>query len=183
MNQETTIVFVTYNSTHLVNDFLSSLGDYPVIVVDNASKDDTCEHIQNQFPSVKLYRNAVNIGYGRAANQAFKQVTTKYALLVNPDTSFTASAVNALESKISYFSQENWLFAAPNTKENADRDSDTSQQAPSEPQETTFAGGAAMLFNMDAFRAIGGFDENIFLYFEETDLCTRAAQKQYKMYY
>ena len=94
MNQETTIVFVTYNSTHLVNDFLSSLGDYPVIVVDNASKDDTCEHIQNQFPSVKLHRNAVNIGYGRAANQAFKQVTTKYALLVNPCLLYTSDAAD-----------------------------------------------------------------------------------------
>ena len=42
--------------------------------------------------------------------------------------------------------------------------------------------GAAMLFNKHTFDIIGGFDENIFLYFEETDYCMRARKMGYKMY-
>lgn len=185
MNHKTTIVFVTYNSGHLVSQFLSGLSDFPVIVVDNASKDDTCVQIEQHFPSVKLIKNTVNIGYGRAANQAFAEIDTELGLLVNPDTTFAAADVAALEQTTEPLN-DRWLFVAPNT-EKSNRTEQTSEQitqstATFKLDAVDFAGGAAMLFNMATFRSLNGFDENIFLYFEETDLCERAKKQHLAMY-
>jgi N-acetylglucosaminyl-diphospho-decaprenol L-rhamnosyltransferase len=50
------------------------------------------------------------------------------------------------------------------------------------PFQTNWICGAIMMFRADAFRALGGFDPRFFLYFEETDLCLRAARAGYELW-
>lgn len=58
---------------------------YEVLVVDNNSADGTIEMIKAEFPQVKLIANLENFGFARANNQAIKECTGDYLLLLNPD--------------------------------------------------------------------------------------------------
>ena len=92
------IVIVTYRSRGVIDGCLRSLfGENgkegglsglsaEVIVVDNASPDDTVSFIQAYFPQVKLHTSNQNLGFSRANNVGIGQAKGRYILLLNPDT-------------------------------------------------------------------------------------------------
>lgn len=86
------IVIVNYNTKELLlqtleSVFMSSgIGEYEVFVVDNASSDGSCTTVQMKFPSVKLICNRVNVGFASANNQALREASGRYVLLLNSDT-------------------------------------------------------------------------------------------------
>lgn len=67
-----------------------------VIIVDNASQDDSVALIHEQFPWARLIENAQNVGFAPANNQAYEGSTGRYVLLLNSDTYVHAGAVVAL---------------------------------------------------------------------------------------
>ncbi len=166
LNKELTIIAVTYNSASLIRQFLKEVaGKFEVIVVDNASRDDTCSIIES-FHEVKLIRSPVNIGYGRAANLALREVKTDYSFLLNPDiiTDYV-EIIKLLE--VAKAHQKSCVIAPATDKAIYDRTSMQSIEL------AEWVVGAAMLFNMKNLSSVGFFDEEIFLYYEETDLCKR----------
>lgn len=89
------IVIVTYNSAGSIAfclDAALELG-YPVIVVDNASTDDTLTHCD--VPGVQVVRNATNTGFGAAANQGARLASASSLCFLNPDCLLTREAVDA----------------------------------------------------------------------------------------
>ena len=86
------VVIVTWNSSAYLADCLESVrsqqGDLTteIIVIDNASSDDTREIIRQKYPGVNLIVNEQNIGYTRACNLGLKESAGKFVLLLNPDT-------------------------------------------------------------------------------------------------
>ncbi|MFZ1689118.1 MAG: glycosyltransferase family 2 protein [Flavobacteriales bacterium] len=60
--------------------------DGDVFVVDNLSTDGSVEMVREKFPQVKLMANKENVGFSRANNQAIKESTAEYVVLLNPDT-------------------------------------------------------------------------------------------------
>lgn len=92
---ELAIVVVTYNSAGTIAfclDAVLELG-YPVIVVDNASADDTLAHCA--VPGVQVIRNATNTGFGAAANQGARAANATTVCFLNPDCLLTQEAVDA----------------------------------------------------------------------------------------
>jgi len=174
-----TTVYITYNSAHLVDAIFANTRPSDVLIYDNASKDGTAEYIRKRYPNAKLITSDVNKGYGRAANAAFEQVSTPYALLLNPDVNFTANRLTEL-LKVSATLDSNWLYIAPNTGHIV---TEIDQPAPIALKEISHATGCALLVNIENFKKLGGFDANIFLYYEEMDLSVRALNAGYKMYY
>ena len=67
-----------------------------VIIVDNASTDDSIKRARRIRPDAEIILNDKNIGMGKAANQAFTRVKTKYALLLNPDAVLLPPALEEL---------------------------------------------------------------------------------------
>jgi GT2 family glycosyltransferase/lipopolysaccharide/colanic/teichoic acid biosynthesis glycosyltransferase len=59
---------------------------HEIFVVDNASVDGSVEMVKNRFPEVKLIENHINKGFAAANNQAMKESSGKYIVLINPDT-------------------------------------------------------------------------------------------------
>jgi N-acetylglucosaminyl-diphospho-decaprenol L-rhamnosyltransferase len=178
MHAHTTLVIVAYNSAHLLEERLRALATRPVVIVDNASADGTVEILESRFPEVDLVRNAVNGGYGRAANLGFDRVRTQYGLLLNPDARISEEGIAALEAEAANLDGD-WLFIAPDvgiSPMQPERESETLDRV-------THASGAALFFDMEALRRLGGFDPNIFLFFEETDLCRRAHEASVAMYH
>jgi GT2 family glycosyltransferase len=86
------IVIVNYNVKHFLEQCLKSVNqsikeiDAEIFVVDNNSVDGSNEMVKSLFPSVKLIANTENVGFSTANNQAIRQSTGDYVLLLNPDT-------------------------------------------------------------------------------------------------
>src|SRR5689334_12325359 len=57
-----------------------------IVVVDNASGDESVAMVRERFPQVKLIANPYNYGFSVANNQAFRATTGRYVMPVNPDT-------------------------------------------------------------------------------------------------
>jgi N-acetylglucosaminyl-diphospho-decaprenol L-rhamnosyltransferase len=102
-----TVVVVNWNVSALLRECLRSIdaqrrrpaSDYEVIVVDNASSDDSVRMVRRDFPWVKVVENADNVGFGRANNQAYAMARGQHVLLLNPDT---VVLDGALDRMISY---------------------------------------------------------------------------------
>lgn len=98
------IIIVTHNTQRLMTGLLesvkSSITNFSkpseVIVVDNASSDDTCEVIKEKFPEVKIIENKKNLGYAFANNQGLKEAKGKYLLLLNSDTILTREVLKEM---------------------------------------------------------------------------------------
>lgn len=86
------VVIVNYNVRHFLEQALGSVRralagiEGEVWVVDNNSVDDSVRMVQEKFPEVRLIANPDNPGFARANNQAIRQCTGEYVLLLNPDT-------------------------------------------------------------------------------------------------
>lgn len=89
---ELSIIIVNYNVKYFLEQCLSSVRkaivslDAEVIVLDNASSDDSVEYLLPLFPGVRFIINPVNEGFSKANNIALKKATGKYILFLNPDT-------------------------------------------------------------------------------------------------
>ncbi len=179
-------VVPTYNSAGVVGPCLESLRNINSIVVDNASDDDTVNRVNPFAPRASLVQAPGNLGYGSAANLGLRQVETEFALLLNPDIRLRPGAVERLvEAADRYpnaalFSPRLWnpdgriqfghrQFGAPFLA----RVGKVGGQPPAGDCCTIYLSGAALLFRMAAFESIGLFDEEIFLFYEDDDLCLR----------
>ena len=92
-----TSLIVTYNSADVVPFLLADLFSInstgPVIIIDNASMDQTVEIIKQQFPQALLIQNTENLGYAKAVNQGFEFCDTPYVFVLNPDIRIPSASV------------------------------------------------------------------------------------------
>ena len=85
-SKELTIVIVTFKSEAKILDCLKSIGDQAnIIVVENSKNDNFKNDLEDKFSNLKCILTHENLGYAKANNIGLKQVTTKYALVLNPD--------------------------------------------------------------------------------------------------
>ncbi len=96
------VIILSYNVRHYVWQCIDSVLaavqgiNAEVILVDNASSDETLALIHEDFPQVKLMANDENIGFARAYNQAVKKAKGTYLCVLNPDTVIGESVFKAL---------------------------------------------------------------------------------------
>ncbi len=88
---DVSVIVVNYNTAHLLHRMWDALqgsrGDLrlQIIVVDNASRDDSVAMLQSDFGEAQLIVNKTNVGFGRANNQGLALATGRYVLLLNTD--------------------------------------------------------------------------------------------------
>lgn len=107
---EVTIVIVTYNSISDINNCLNSIykftpgtDTFEIIVIDNASEDDTAAAVRNYCKAksnISLICNAENRGYTKANNQGIEASKGKFIFLLNPDIIFVESSIDILISRM-----------------------------------------------------------------------------------
>jgi GT2 family glycosyltransferase len=163
----------------------------PIIIVDNGSQDITeLKKVSKKF-GAKLIINKINKGFGEASNQGANIAKTEFIFFLNPDATIEtetlinlekSAAINpnvfAMNPKIlkpsgrQYFKRSSHLL---------DRSDWMSRVAPEETCLVNILSGAAFFIRRKVFNDIGGWDENIFLYHEEDDLCIRIQQNNGKL--
>ena len=91
-------IIINYNTTALTIKCIQSIyqftksNTFEVILIDNASADQSIKTIEEQFHDIQLVRNTENIGFGRANNQGIQMANGKYIFLLNSDTALTSDA-------------------------------------------------------------------------------------------
>lgn len=188
---------MTFEGSPYVSGCLSSLASgvadpasMRVLVVDNASSDDTVTILRREFPNVDVLRSEVNLGYGAACNRAVAESRSEYVAVVNQDVVSTPGWIDRLVEALD--GSPRLALATPKilVKDDPGR-INACGNAPHYTGITSCRGynrppaafdrlepvlavsGAAFVVRRSAFESVGGFDASFFLYFEDTDLSLR----------
>ncbi len=108
------IIIVTWNSRRDLELCLPSIRSgcvthsCEVILIDNASRDDSVSYARQVLPDVKVIANTENAGFARANNQGFRIATGRYVCLLNPDTVVHAGALDTLITWMDAKGDETW---------------------------------------------------------------------------
>ncbi len=181
------VIIVSYNTADLIGPCLNALMNQTgcvteIFVVDNASTDSSADFISANFPNIRLFANQKNLGFAAANNQAIPHCRGRYLLFLNPDT---VVRQESMAKAIAYMDANPVIGLAGLHILNPDG---TDQESISYrylsqrftrgeldglPGKIASVLGAAMIASRQAIIAVGGFDEDYFLYGEDEDLCLR----------
>ncbi len=188
---QVTAVVVAYDSAAVLPACLASLPPgLRRLVVDNASTDGSAEAAA--AAGAEVIRLDRNLGFGRAANLGLGAATTRYGLLLNADARCALGMVEALVAAAGRYPEAGLLSPMIRTPEGQLQFGRAGlfgrrHRTPPVPPEgdccAPYAGGAAFLFPLEAFRAVGGFDPALFLYYEDDDLCLRLRRAGHSLIY
>lgn len=169
--KDLTIIITTFKSEQKIRECLSSIDPkINIILIENSSSIEFKKDIESNFSNVSCELTNDNLGYGKANNIGLKKVKTKYALILNPDTVLSS---NTLELFFEFIkTNEDFTILGPNQNEKLST-LDNHKKSEIEFFETDKIKGYAMFLNMEKLKSVGFYDENIFLYLEEIDLCKR----------
>lgn len=164
-----TISIVTYNSAAVIAECLQHIPEtLRVLIFDNASVDDSVAIIHAQRPSCEVTTSSKNVGFGCGHNSNLARVTTPYVLILNPDCFLNPGSMEMLIEAMQADSAV--AIAGP------DLEGHTLEKVTgSVPQEVNAGiSGACLALRCAAFADIGYFDPELFLFYEDKDLCTKA---------
>ncbi len=161
-----------------------------VVVVDNGSGDGSLELLHDEYPEVAVLALERNLGFGPALNRAIAEHRADPLILLNDDAeagprfveALLDAAVEGVQSVAGVMLQERAPELIDSAGVVADRtvmgfdylQGEPLSAAATAPGPLGPTGGAA-LYDRAAFEAVGGFDERIFLYYEDLDLALRLA--------
>ncbi len=159
-----------------------------VVVVDNGSSDDSVELARRQLPEVKVLELGENLGFGPALNRAVAAHPAEAVILLNndaePDQRFAEALLDGLGAGVDAVAGVLLQERSPELIDSAgvvaDRTLMGFDYLHGEPVGAAVGAadplgptGGAALYRREAFEAVGGFDERIFLYYEDLDLALR----------
>jgi len=160
-----------------------------VVLVDNGSTDDSLALVRREFPEVAIVAHGENLGFGRGLNRAIGERPADPLILLNNDVECEPRFVEAMldvgegaEAVAGVLTQERAPERIDSAGVVADRTLMGFDYLHGEPVSAAAAAddplgptGGAALYRLAAFEALGGFDERIFLYYEDLDLALRMA--------
>lgn len=211
--KDTAVVILSYNGTKWHELFLPLITEqatsgYEVIVVDNASTDDTLAYVQQNFPTVKTLSIAINRGFASGYYDALKQIKAKYYVLLSADFEVTEGwfpplhaameadeQLAAVQPKIRYWRErENFEYAGAaggfvdkygymfcRGRIFFDIERDNGQY--NDNIEVFWASGGCLFVRADLYHKVGGLDADFYAHMEEIDLCWRLKNAGYKIGY
>ena len=208
------IIIVTWNTKDLLQKCLDSIYKtihditFEVIVIDNASEDDTVVMLRGNFPHITLLKNSQNLGFGAANNQGLQIMRGRYALLLNSDTVLTIHAVEELFAFMETHPESamacGQLLNSDGSKQNSIASFPSlltlmtnmplleylfPKRYPSKrynyekPIEVDSGIGACLLVRKKAIDEVGMFDERYFFFFEETDCAYQMKKAGWKIFH
>ena len=180
--QNLSVVIVSFHSENVIHECIKSIIDeIEIIVVENSGNEEFANKIQDQYKNVKCILSPKNLGMGAGNNLGLKHINTDYVFILNPDVILKKNTIE--EIIIASKKIENFGLIAPisdNLKYPNYTISEKNELPNSiEPFKVESVDGFAMILNLrklkkiDQFKDNNFFDENIFLYLENDDLCKR----------
>lgn len=200
---EATIITVCTNEKHRLIQYMPAVwaanGNFELIISDNGSTDGSVEFVRQNYPETRIVLNEGDLGFAAGNNRASKQARAEILVLLNPDTKVEPDwliellrplkdpTVGLATSKILLMSDPDKLNACGcdvhlsglslcrGTHQPADRYP--------EPEDVAAIQGASFAIRREVYEAIGGFNENYFMYVEETALSLEARLQGWRCVY
>ena len=197
------IVIVNWNGERYIDECITSLlnqtySNFEIILVDNASTDDSVEFVKEKFPMVQIIQNESNLGFAKAVNIGIGKARGGLIALFNQDAIADkewltrlvdeinkSNTTAAVAGKVYYWGDKygknavfcTWSKVDPYTACPYNFNGD-------EPRaKVDYLTGCAMLVKREVINSIGLLDEGYFLYFDETDWCARMIRAGYDLAY
>jgi hypothetical protein len=211
--QDTAVVILSYNGKEWHELFLPLIVQeahtgYDVIVVDNASTNDTFAYIQEQYPNVKTLQIPINKGFAHGYYEALKKIKAKFYVLLSSDFEVTTGwfpplheamqrddMLAACQPKIRYWKEreyfeyagagggfmDKWgyMFCRGRIFNHLEKDNGQYNDS----IEVFWASGGCLMVRADLYHEIGGLDADFYAHMEEIDLCWRLKNAGYKIGY
>jgi GT2 family glycosyltransferase len=212
MGANLSFILVNWNTKDLILEALRSIVEtvhgytYEIFVVDNGSREGGPEAIAEAFPQIHLIRNATNVGFARAVNQALVKARGDYIMLVNSDARLMDEAAQVLVT----FMEENpdvGIAGGQLINEDGSRQNSVApfpslatellnkrllrvffphrypgkERYYPRPIDVDSIVGACLIVRRQAIEEVGYLDEGYFFFMEETDWCLRMKEKGWRV--
>ncbi len=200
------VIILNYNVRYFLEQCILSVQkalegiDGEIIVIDNASSDDSCGMIKTKFPHIKLIENTVNLGFPKGNNIGVAQAKGEYICILNPDTVVAEDTfVKILNSEIRNQKSEIGIIGCKLIDGTGNFLPESKRGVPSpwvaftkifglykisnyfgkyyaqhlsenESGKVDILVGAFMMMKRELYLEVGGFDENCFMYSDDIDL-------------
>jgi len=178
---------------------------FEVVVVDNASTDNSVAMVKDEYKAVKLIESKENLGYSKANNLATAKAKGKYLLFLNSDIIVLDQAIESLHR---FVNQNVDASIAGGKLINSDEKTPQAscgpfytlpvsfavlflrgdhwgltRYSPDKVKKVDWVSGACFIIEKTTFSKVGGFDEAVFMYMDEIDFLYRASNKGYQTYF
>ncbi|SHG27612.1 glycosyltransferase family 2 protein [Flagellimonas flava] len=206
------VVILNWNGKTLLEKFIPSVvahsQDASIYVVDNASEDESVAFVSKTYPQIQIVQNSSNGGFAKGYNDGLQHIEADIYCLLNSDVEVTSNWLDPIlkvfnehsdaaiiQPKILDLKKRTYFEYAGAAGGFIDRlgypfcrgrifqalEKDIGQY--NDVKEVFWATGACMFIKSSVFRELGGFDEDYFAHQEEIDLCWRAKNRGYKVFY
>ncbi len=211
MHHTIAIVILNFNGAHFLEKFLPTVirhsSGFRIIVADNCSTDNSVPLLRKQFPEVEILELPENFGFAGGYNQALKEISATYYILLNSDVEVSADwitpmvklleanpEVAACQPKIRSWHNRAFFEYAGASGGQLDllaypfcrgRIFDTLEEDKGQHDQAVpvfWATGACMMVRASVYHGLGGFDARFFAHMEEIDLCWRMHKAGYLVY-
>jgi GT2 family glycosyltransferase len=206
------VVILNWNGEALLEKFLPSITqfskDADIYVADNASTDGSIAFLKKNYPEVRVIQNSSNGGYAKGYNDALPYINADIYCLLNSDVEVTKDwllpiikefevnpMVDIVQPKIlDYKNKTHFEYAGaaggfidkygyPFCRGRIFNTLEEDHGQYNDVKEIFWATGACLFIKKEVFMDLNGFDEDYFAHQEEIDLCWRAKNKGYKVFY
>lgn len=179
-------------------------GEFEIILLDNNSTDASANAFRKlRIKNLKFVQNEENVGFSKGNNIGVKNASGEYILFLNSDTEIKDKGLIRM---IEFLDEHTKVAILGGKLENADGSVQKScgnfyslfnlflllygggklgllTKSPKKISKVDWVSGACMMIRADIFRKIGGFEEKLFMYMEDVELCYRAFKKNYLTYF
>jgi len=168
--EDFTFVITTFNSENTIFKCLEKLPENSEkIIIENSNNVELKNSLERNFSNLNCYLMDENLGFGKANNIGIKKTKSKYVFILNPDVIFNNETFKNI---IEILKNEEFSIAAPINNDEVGKYKFNENKV----LEVNHLKGFAMIFKTNEVNHYL-FDENIFLYLEEIDLCKRYKKK------
>lgn len=201
------IVILSYNTSELLKKCLESIyshlkGNFEVIVVDNASKDESVKMVKDTFKKVRLIENPNNSGFAGGCNLGAASAKGEHILFLNSDAEVkddplpillktfndhdNVAVVGGILENYNGTLQRSFgdFYTIPNviTLLFVGESGELKKYTDEKEMETDWVSGGFMMADSVHFKSVKGFNESYFMYIEDMDLCYRLRKKGLKVF-
>ena len=205
------VLILNWNGVKLLQKYLPSVVKYnsseaEIIIVDNASEDDSIVFLQNTYPNIKRIEFKNNFGFAKGYNKAINLLHHEYVVLLNSDIRVTENWLKApiefLKSNIDYAACQPKIlddksplkfeyagasggfidaFGYPFCRGRLFDTLEDDEGQYDHIKDVFWASGAALFVKREVYLNLSGLDESFFAHQEEIDLCWRILNKGHKI--